>query len=376
MTGGFEAHYSDGLTAARVKVSVCFGNGALIIEPDEGEDESRIMVWEFLDLRLADELRSGQAVRLINIAQSDARLSFIDGRILDPLLEKAPQLRDPGVLGRRPGLRLAQWVGGIAAVIAILFVGLPRVAEPVAALMPLAWEEAIGEQVFSGFQGSNKFCEASAGVDALGRLSDRLLTGFDNRYNFRFAVVDAKAINAFAAPGGYIVIYRGLIDDARSSDDVAGVLAHEIGHVIERHATEGIVRATGLALIVQLLLGDPSGILGMSAASGELLLSLAYSRGDEAEADAIAVEMLAAAGIDSGGFVKFLQRTARREEAASTTSDEIISDAKLNELELSIPFLSTHPRSAERAATVQATGSPGGPAMNDADWLELQSICG
>jgi Zn-dependent protease with chaperone function len=376
MTDRFEAHYSDGRTAARVKVSVQIGDGALIIEPDDEEDESPLLVWEFNDLRLADEMRKGQAVRLINVAQSDARLSFIDGAILDPLLASIPEMRASGALGRRPGLRLVQGAGGIAAVVAILFFGLPRAAEPVAALMPLAWEEAIGEQIFAGFQGGKKFCGGAAGGDALERLTDRLMADLDSRYSFRFAVVDSKAVNAFAAPGGYIVLYRGLIGDARSSDEVAGVLAHEIGHVIERHATEGIVRATGLALIVQLLLGDPSGILGIGAAAGEMLLSLAYSRDDEAEADAIAVDMLAASGIDSDGFVRFLQRIAQREEDASSPSDDIISDEKLSELERSIPFLSTHPRSAERAAIVQATGSPGGPAMSDSDWRELQAICG
>ncbi|MCH7943570.1 MAG: M48 family metallopeptidase [Proteobacteria bacterium] len=309
----FEAHFSDGRTAARRKVVVRLGEVALVIEAQAGDD-SRALSWAFNDLRLADQIRAGQPVRLINGAQSDARLSFADDAVLEPLLARAPFLRPSGPLGRRPGLRLVQWTAGVGAVIAILFVGLPRAAEPVAALMPLAWEEALGNQVVSGFAAHIRFCDRPGGTRSLARLTDRLVETIDSRYTFRVAVADAGPVNAFAAPGGYIVLYRGLIADARSADDVAGVLAHEIGHVIERHATEGIVRATGLALIVQLLLGDPTGVLGIGAAAGELLLSLAYSRDDEAEADAIAVDMLAAAGIDSDGFVRFLQRMARRGE--------------------------------------------------------------
>lgn len=376
MDDSYEAHFSDGRTAARREVSVRLGDIALVIVPHSDDTDSNILIWAFDDLLLADEMRSGQAVRLINTAQSDARLSFVDDSVLGPLLDRAPDLRNPGTLGSRPGLRLVQWAAGIAALIGILFVGLPRAAEPVAAMMPLAWEEALGERLFVGLGGNFEFCAQADGVAVLNRLTDRLLETIDSRYSFLFTVADSGTINAFAAPGGYIVLYRGLIDDAQSPEDVAGVLAHEIGHVVERHATEGIVRATGLALIVQLLTGDPSGALGMGAAAGELLLSLAYSRADEAEADAIAVDMLAAAGIDSAGFASFLDRMARSDKKAQPSRDESTPDETIDSDLGSIPFFSTHPRSAERAATVRAGGSAGGSAMSEADWRKLQAICG
>lgn len=353
----FEAHFSDGRTAARRKVSVRLDEAALIIDPLD-DPESRILTWSFDDLRLADETGRGKPVRLSNAAQSDARLSFADDAILEPLLARAPRLRDPGVMGRRPGLRIAQWAGGIGAIIIILVFGLPRAAEPVAALMPLAWEEALGEQLFHGFGEGVEFCNQYDGAAALKRLTDRLTATMDSRYTIRVAVADSGQINAFAAPGGYIVLYRGLIGSAQSPDDVAGVLAHEIGHVVERHGTERMVRAAGLAAMVQLLLGDPSGLLSIGVAGGELLLSLAYSRSDEAEADAVAVDILAAAEIDSAGFVHFLERMARDEGGRD------------------IPFLSSHPRSAERAAEVRESGGHGGPAMSEADWWELRAICG
>ena len=370
MTDRFEAHFSDGRTAARRRVSVRLEEAALIIDPLD-DPESRSLTWAFGDLRLADETGRGKPVRLLNTAQADARLSFADDGIYEPLLARAPHMRDPGVLGRRPGLRVAQWATGIAVVMAVLFIGLPRAAEPIAALMPLAWEEALGEQLFSGFSKHYKTCDEYDGTAVLNRLTDRLAATMDSRYTIRVAVADTGQVNAFAAPGGYIVLYRGLIRNAESPDDVAGVLAHEIGHVVERHGTEAIVRAAGLAAIVQLLLGDPSSLLSIGVAGGELLLSLAYSRNDEAEADAVAVDILAAANIDSAGFVRFLERMARVEEQNASTAG-VTEDGDKN----SIPFLSSHPRSAERAATVRAQGSPGGPAMTKADWWELKAICG
>ncbi len=366
----FEAHFSDGRTAARRPVSVRLGSGVLVIEPDIEDDENRTLTWAYDDLRLADEIRRGRPVRLMNNAQSDARLTFTDNQVLEPLLALAPHLRAPGVLGHRPGLRIMQWAAGIAAVFALIFFGLPRAAEPVAALMPLAWEEALGLQVLGGFQKQHGFCTNNDGVLPLVKLVVRLTGVVESRYKFRVTVVNDDSVNAFAAPGGYLVLNKGLLKAAQSPDDVAGVLAHEMGHVIGRHSTEGLVRAAGLALIVQLLLGDPSGLLGIGVASGELLLSLAYNRDDEAEADRIAVDILAATGIDSAGFAHFLESLTKPADTDNASADPATDDDSGD-----IPFLSSHPRSAERAAIVRATGSPGGPAMSADDWRKLQEIC-
>lgn len=373
MASIFEAHFSDGRTAARRTVSVRLGNGVLVIEPDIEDDDNRTLTWAYDDLRLADELRRGRPVRLMNNAQSDARLTFTDNRVLEPLLALAPHLRGAGVLGHRPGLRIMQWAAGVAAVIAVIFFGLPRAAEPVAALMPLAWEEALGLQVLGGFQKQYGFCTNNDGVLPLVKLVFRLTGVVESRYKFRVTVVNDDAVNAYAAPGGYLVLNKGLLKAAQSPDDVAGVLAHEMGHVMERHSTEGLVRAAGLALIVQLLLGDPSGLLGIGVASGELLLSLAYNRDDEAEADSIAVDILAATGIDSAGFAHFLESLTKPADTDNASADPATDGA--DDGNGDIPFLSSHPRSAERAAIVRATGSPGGPAMSAEDWRKLQEIC-
>ncbi len=370
MSQTFEAQFSDGRTAARRKVSVRLGEGVLVIEPDSGDMENRVMTWALEDLRLADEIRRTRPVRLLNNAQSGARLTFVDDDILETLLAIAPHLRGPGFLGRRPGLRLMQWAAGVGAVIALIFFGLPRAAEPVAAMMPLTWEESLGKEVLRGFQNEYGFCTKHDGVVPLVRLVIRLTGVVESRYKFRVTVVNDDAVNAFAAPGGYLVLNKGLLKAAQSPDVVAGVLAHEMGHVVQRHSTEGIVRVAGLALIVQLLLGDPSGLLGIGVAAGELLLSLAYSREAEAEADSIAIAILTATHIDAAGFAGFLESLSKPADKDNGSGDAA-TDGERGD----IPFLSTHPRSAARAAIVRASGRPGSPAMSKADWRKLQAIC-
>ncbi len=355
MPVAYHGHISDGRTAARTTVTVHVAEEGLVIVSEDGNR----FVWAFGDLGRTDEFHRDLPVRLLNAAQADARLTIADNGILRPLLAMAPHLHDPGVMGARPLRRIAQWAAGIAVVVAMLFWGLPLAVEPIAALMPLEWEESLGAQVMGEFEANNNICEGTAGVRAMKRLTKRLAGVIDTDYRFRVTVVDSKVVNAFAGPGGYIVIYKGLITAAKSPDEVAGVLAHEMGHVIERHSTESIVRAAGLGLMVQILLGDPSGLIGVGVAAGELLVNLAYNRDAEAEADAVAVDILADSDTDASGLVRFLDRLATRES----------EDPGL------MAFLLTHPQSAERAEAVRNSGQRGDQGMSDADWRALRSIC-
>ena len=125
-------------------------------------------------------------------------------------------------------------------------------------------------------------------------------------------MVDSKTVNAFAAPGGYIVVFRGLIDHAAGADGLAGVMAHEMGHVIERHGMEGLVKALGLSFVMGALIGDTSGFAGIAADMAQRLATSKFSRDAEREADRIAVEMLNRTGISGRGFQAFFQTMARK----------------------------------------------------------------
>ena len=121
-------------------------------------------------------------------------------------------------------------------------------------------------------------------------------------------VLKDRSVNAFAAPGGHVVVLSGLIDEAKSGDEVAGVLAHEIAHVIHRHPMESLVRAMGLAVLAEALSGD-----GLGGTAAMLLAVTAYSREAEAEADATAVALLEGSrGLRSVGLDRFLWPHGRR----------------------------------------------------------------
>ncbi|MEM7172746.1 MAG: M48 family metallopeptidase, partial [Pseudomonadota bacterium] len=193
--------------------------------------------------------------------------------------------------------------------------------------------------------------------------------------------------------------FRGLIDDASGPDAVAGVLAHEMGHVTERHGTAGLIKALGLGFFFGVVLGD----LGSGAvlAAGETLLQLSYGRDAERDADDRAVDLLTASGISSQGLADFFQQLERLEagDVASDKSEAESEDAESPDRKSNQdhehdhddwggftlpPYLSTHPASAERRATIQAAVDRHAaakrsdfftPSMSKTAWESLLDIC-
>jgi predicted Zn-dependent protease len=159
---------------------------------------------------------------------------------------------------------------------------------------------------------------------------------------WHFTVVDVPAVNAFALPGGYIYITRGIMAFLDSEAQLAGVLGHEIGHVTARHASQQYSRATGASLgllIGSIFAGEAGPGLAQLGESGLGLLFLKYSRDDEAEADGLGVRYVSRAGWDPEGIPQMLTTLGRIEEQ---------SDDK------GVPnWLLTHPAPEDRVRRVQ-----------------------
>lgn len=153
-------------------------------------------------------------------------------------------------------------------------------------------------------------------------------------------VIDAPdKVNAFATPGGELYVYSGLLAAVNSESELAGVVAHEAGHVVGRHAARQIVNAYGLQALSSLILGQNPGLLAQIASTlatrGTLL---AHSRSEEDEADAWGVRFAAQAGYDPGGLVRFLNLLAQKEGGRQP---EVLT------------WLSDHPATPDRIARVE-----------------------
>jgi predicted Zn-dependent protease len=123
-----------------------------------------------------------------------------------------------------------------------------------------------------------------------------------------FTVIDEDTtVNAFALPGGYVFIYTGLIKAAETEDEIAGVMAHEVGHITQRHGINRMVEQAGIQYVKRIVLGDDTSLVVDAL---QALLFLRYSRADEYEADSCAVEYLAMSGYNPKGMRSFLQKLA------------------------------------------------------------------
>jgi predicted Zn-dependent protease len=157
----------------------------------------------------------------------------------------------------------------------------------------------------------------------------------DPRLNYTFYVVNAPEVNAFAIPGGHIYINRGLIERADNMSELAGVLAHEIGHVVERHGLEQMARAQNTEMGVNLayiLLGrQPSGIeqAGVQLGAGAFLAS--HGREAENEADEVAVRYLRQSGIDPQGLITMFQELISERKRSPSTVEQWFSTHPLTE---------------------------------------------
>ena len=168
-------------------------------------------------------------------------------------------------------------------------------------------------------------------------------------------------LNAVALPGGNVILFDGLLKQARSPDEVAGVLAHEIGHVREKHVMQALLRQMGLAVVL-------GGVDGNSGAMVNNLLAMSYSRDAEAEADAHSMRMLGNANISPVGTASFFDRLSQLDgsEGAVKYNVEITS------------YLSSHPLSASRKDAFEKSivkGKNYKPALTPSEWTELKTMC-
>jgi beta-barrel assembly-enhancing protease len=142
---------------------------------------------------------------------------------------------------------------------------------------------------------------------------------------WRFFVVDSREVNAFAVPGGFVYINRGLIERARTMNQLAGVIGHEIAHVTERHSVEQMAQAQradlGVTLACVLTSVCSSGVGSAAIQVGGSALFAKFSRDDEAQADARAVEYLVRARIDPRGIVNMFETLMNERRARASAVD-------------------------------------------------------
>ncbi|MDJ0841750.1 MAG: M48 family metallopeptidase [Acidobacteriota bacterium] len=285
-----------------------------------------------------------------SIATNDLAVLTDETLLQDP--ESAVQLA--GIKRKRTGNHalLIGCAGVIVALIAGLFALKPVAVDLVTQQVPVDWEITLGDNAFEQYKLTASLIDDPQLSAHLKTFTDLLTEHVaDNRYTYRFYLVHDDSLNAFAFPGGNMVVHSGAVLKADRGEELLGVIAHEIAHVNRRHSIRTMVDSLGNAIILQMIIGDTSALGALVNNVAPLLSERKFSRENENDADRTGLRYLEKAQIDPSGIRDFFQKiqTTYENQPAATL------DGQLN-------FLSTHPATSERIARIEAylKENPGG----------------
>lgn len=334
------AEWFDGQRATSREVEVRLSNGFVELIDGNGE-QGETALTELV--RLPSE--RGE-LRLGHQSIDGWRLVFLPP--IDPAVELALPKRgaiDP-VLRRRPVMLAV----AALAVSTLAMIALIVAPDALARHMPMSWERKLGslyDLPVGAFE-----CDDPKAQVILDRLVDRLDPAA-RKEGFQIQLLDVDEANAAALPGQRMIVFRGLLDEVEDPDALAGIIAHEIAHVRNRHVAAGMVRDLGIGTVVTLAGG------GALAAGGGDLMSLRFTRDAESEADRDAIAMLQRAAIDPVKTGLAFDRFSK-------------DDANFPE------WASSHPASASRAARFRSAHRPAShyrPALASGDANRLMKAC-
>ncbi|MEL6363360.1 MAG: M48 family metallopeptidase [Pseudomonadota bacterium] len=282
----------------------------------------------------------------------------------------APELFD-GTRARRRFIALvAALVAAAAGFGWLFFFGVPAASGPLARATDPKLEIQIGENLdaqISLLLRSCKAAEADALIEQrLNDMAERADVGFPIRFEF----VRTRMPNALALPGGRVKATRGLVEALENDQEAFfAVMAHELGHVKERHGMQTIYRNAGLSTLLEIVTGG-SGVAQQAILVGGQLNQLRYSRVQEEDADAVAFEIMEATGLDPASLARAFEAIADiepDEEADEDADEERLSD-----------WLSTHPNTKDRIKAARDRALPdadGFPYLDTDEWAIVSSAC-
>jgi Zn-dependent protease with chaperone function len=361
------AIYYDGVTAARHDVTVELASDALRIRDPHG---AMLAEWPF------DALESHSSPdHLLRLGRADnpvpARLEVRDPQLATAIDERSEPVDRSHRIERRLRGKVIVWsLAATASFLLVAIVGLPRLAGDLAPLIPYSLERKFGTTIERQARASLDAQHAGPAFEcgdgeaqqpgrlAFTKLMAELESGAGLPMPLSAVVVRRPEANAITLPGGHIFVFKGLIDKAETPDELAGVIAHEVGHAAHRDALRSLVQAAGLSFLFGMVLGDFVGG-GAVIIAAKTILQTSYSRQVESAADAYGVTLMMKIGGDPRALAAILLRIA----GTSHPGPKLLID---------------HPETRDRVAAIEAMAKPGPrrPLLTPSEWAALKSICG
>ena len=230
------------------------------------------------------------------------------------------------------------------------FLLVPRIASALAGRFPLNYEKSIGEQTFNAMKADFVIDEKRTAY--INQFFNEMHIA--SKYDVQITVVKGEVVNAFALPGGRIVVYDQLINKLGSHPELAAMLAHEFTHVENRHTIKTLFRQLGSKVFLSLVVGDATAVGGVIINNADDLKSLSYGRRLEKEADENGARLLADRKIDCNGFVRLFNILKKETHGDNQTAE----------------WISSHPNLDKRIKNIQANPFCKGLSPNNDSTLQ------
>ena len=346
--------YFDGTSSRRHVVALAF-NDALAINA-EGHT---LATWSYADIRRADG-PTGMLRLTCLTALALARLEIRDAAVAAELTARCTKL-DANLPGQRGVGAIIGWsLAAAVSIIGVVLFGVPLAADRLAPLVPPALERRLGDvaegQIKIIF--GNKVCSNAPGQAAFKKLVDEIREAAGMDTSIQTAVLSTAIPNAFALPGGKVYLFSGLLAKADNADEIAGVLAHELGHLKHRDNTRNLIYNGGTSFLIGLLFGDVTGSGALIFASRSLVTA-SYTREAEQNADTFAIEVMHRLGRSPKPMGELLFRVTGKE------------------VDKTLSVLSNHPLTEDRLKRMSDEDRPpsGPPLLTPEEWMSLKAIC-
>ncbi|MFZ2160875.1 MAG: M48 family metallopeptidase [Sideroxyarcus sp.] len=278
------------------------------------------------------------------------------------LIAALPQNIIPGLTQWKRSTRSQSWVwkgilytfGFVGLALTLLVWQHDRAAMWAANRVSMETEKNIGDSVLKSLNPEANFLSEGEAVKAVQEIGKQLTTG--SKYQYRWYVSKDPAVNAFAIPGGIIVVNSGLLKLADSPNELAAVLAHEVQHIEQRHTLKNMMNSAAMATVMLVVLGDANAIVMMMA---HQVSTQYFNRQVESDADIKGVQLLQSKNIDAQGMVSMFRKIAAgpdiRKDGAKEQSPEKESPEKESKEEPSevASWFSSHPDTLFRIQTIE-----------------------
>jgi predicted Zn-dependent protease len=367
MSAGSDAQavFFDGRSNRRRIVSLRLAD---VLEIDE--DGEQLTSWPYADIRRAEGASGVLRLRLEPV-NSLARLEIRDPALAEEVAARCHALDAASGKGHAKHVVFWSLAAACSIILVVIFI-IPLLADRLAPLVPASVERRLGDAVDNQVRVvfGKKVCNNPEGAAAFAKLVEKLRVAGGISTPLDAQVLDSSISNAVALPGGKIYLLKGMLNDAQHADEIAGllnmlnrdeiagVLAHELGHVKARDGLRRLIQTSGTAFLIGLLFGDVSGS-GVLLLAGRTLLDASYSRENEFDADSFSINVMNKLGRSPTAMGEFLVRITAKKEFGPT-------------------ILSSHPLSAERLERMRkiVRGPMGPELLTAAEWQALKGVCG